>query len=372
MSPLRRLAIGFALVALVAAACGGAAAPTTTTTLPATTTTSPTTTSTTTTSTTTTTEVTTTTEDPTTVTTFPVGFSSPLNGLSANDLNLDRRAIAVKIDNHPQARPQSGVMDADAVVELLVEGGFTRFMAIFHDNDTDYLGPVRSLRPTDSTIAAAIGAPLVISGGQNWIQNLTASRGIGLIGENTSALFRISSRKAPHNLYGDTTKMRAVADARGYSNDPPGTLYRVDTWTLPDETATTITLDWADGDVVTWTYDEATRTYLRQTNGKKHNNVDRQGNVTQMHADVLVVLTGSETVAYPPTGVSGSGVPETNTLGTGAAYVFARGRVWQGTWKRNAIGDPFTLLNADGSEAAVPAGFPWISIFPAQRPFSFS
>ncbi|HLA66776.1 MAG TPA: DUF3048 domain-containing protein [Acidimicrobiia bacterium] len=370
MLPLRRTLIALVLLSLVAAACsgGGDAETTTTTSTAATTTTAASTT----TASTTTTTSTTTPEDTTTVTTYAPDYASPLNGLVATeDILLDRRAIAVKIDNHPQARPQSGLQSADAVIEILAEG-VTRFMAIFHDNDTDYLGPIRSLRPTDSTLAAAIGAPIVISGGQDWIQNLTAGRHVPLIGENTTALFRVASRAAPHNLYGDTTAIRVVADQRGYSNDPPGVLFKIDTWKIPDEAATEISLDWAPGSVVVWTYNEATRTYLRETGGKKNSTVDRQGNLTQINADVLVVLTGDETVAYPPTGVSGSGVPETDTVGSGSAYVFARGRMWQGTWERSAIGDPFTLLNADGTEAVVPAGFPWISIFPAARTITTS
>ena len=304
----------------------------------------------------------------------PGRFASPLNGLEAeDDILVDRRAIAIKIDNHPVARPQSGLQAADAIIELLVEGGFTRFIALFHDNDTDYLGPVRSLRATDSTLVTAIGAPLVISGGQTWIQNLAASRGVGLIGETTtSGLYRISARTAPHNLYGDTTALQETSDQRGYSNDPPLGLYKVDTWRIPDAVATNVSLDWADGDVVSWTYDEVGQTYLRETNGRNHNTVDRDGNLTQVHAEVLVILTGEEYIAYPPAGVAGSGVPATETVGSGDAYVFARGRMWQGTWERDTINDPFTLLNADGTEAVVPAGFPWVSIFPNDRLITIS
>ena len=150
---------------LVGAACSGGSSVETTTTVatpPTTTTTLPTTTSAATTS---TTLGTTTTLDSTIVTLLPEGFRSPVNGLRADlETNLDRRAIAVKIDNHPEARPQSGLQEADAVIELLVEGGFTRFIAVFHDNDSEYLGPVRSIRPTDSTIIPAIPAPFAMSG----------------------------------------------------------------------------------------------------------------------------------------------------------------------------------------------------------------
>ena len=145
---IRRTSLVLATLLVLGACSGGETADTTTTTTA--TTTSQSSTTTVADSTTTTAETTSTTAaDETTVTTYPAAFASPLNGMaSQNELNLDRRAIGVKIDNHVNARPQSGVLDADLVVETRVEAGFTRFIAFFHDNDSDYIGPIRSVRPT--------------------------------------------------------------------------------------------------------------------------------------------------------------------------------------------------------------------------------
>ncbi|MCP3976979.1 MAG: DUF3048 domain-containing protein, partial [bacterium] len=132
--------------ALLAAACSGDGAdPITTTTaittLPPVSTTGATTVA----SSTTTTSTSTT----TTTTTLGPQNPSPLNGLNVEDPELlERRAIAVKVDNHWNARPQSGIQEADMVYELLVEGGLTRFIAVFHHSDSGYVGPIRSLRPT--------------------------------------------------------------------------------------------------------------------------------------------------------------------------------------------------------------------------------
>ena len=83
-------------------------------------------------------EATTTTVAETTATTAPettttseagLGISEAINGLPADDRAVDRRVVAVKIDNHPKARPQSALQSADAVYEILVEGGITRVIA---------------------------------------------------------------------------------------------------------------------------------------------------------------------------------------------------------------------------------------------------
>jgi hypothetical protein len=370
MTSLPRIPTLVLTFALVTASCGGGdGAPTTTTT----TTVAPTTTAATTTvppTTTTTAPTTTTTGPETTVTTFPAGFASPLNGLSSDDtLKLDRSVIAVKIDNHPGARPQSGLLEADAIVELLVEGGFTRFIAFFHDNETDLLGPIRSIRPTDSTIILPTGAPLFMSGGQPWVQSLTASRGVRLLGES-SGMYRTSLHAVPHNLYGNTETLRARADARGFTNNPPGHIFTIDNWDYPDETATEIRLAWSGNTRVVWTYSEETRTYLRTMNNSVHNVQDVDRNMTQIAVDVLVILESRLYTATPPG--DGTPVPALDTVGSGDAWVFARGRMWQGTWHRGSISDPYTLRSADGSTAVVPAGLSWTSVFPAGQSISVS
>jgi len=360
MSPTSRILGLFAALALIAAACGGGSSAETTTTAAATTSSSSSTTSSS--SSTTTTDEATTTRG--TVPEVPDSLLSPVNGLPAvSEEGLTRRVLAVKVDNHPDARPQSGLPEADAVVELLVEGGFTRFIALFHDNDSVYLGPVRSVRPTDSTIAAALDATLVISGGQPWVQNLAASRGVPLMSEGSTGIFRIGSRVAPHNLFADTTALRETADSRGHSDEFGNPLYEIAGWdTLPDALAPTIELDWAPGHQVTWRYQDGE--YLRWEGSIEHRWVSRDGQSGgQLSADVLVILVGTQ---YAATG-DGKSLPATETTGSGQAYVFSEGRVMSGTWARASVDDSFTLTADDGSPMTVPPGRPWVQIFPHNR-----
>ncbi len=364
---MSRLFLLIGAFALFVAACSGEAAVTTTTTIATTTTTtapttttSPTTTSTTLAATTTTTTI----DESTTVTTVPEGFASQVNGLPAiRDSLLDRRAIGVKIDNHPRARPQSGLMDADSIFELRVEGGLTRFIAVFHDNESDYLGPIRSVRPTDSTMLAAFPAPLAMSGGQPWIQSLHTSRGIGLIGPGAGNMFRISAKVAPHNLYGTTEDLRAGADSHDFPDDPPQSLYPIVQWEIPETTADQVVLDWSDEVTVTWDWDGDR--YLRTHNGVPHEIVDQGGSAQQLAVDVLVILGAEFYTAYPSD--DQTPVPALDTAGSGPAWVFSRGAVWEGRWERANYGDQFRLIGADGTEAGVPAGFSWVSVFPDHR-----
>ena len=365
--------------ALVGAACSGgddATSTSTTTTAPTTTSLVASPTTATTEADTTTSSSTTTTEAETTTTTEsllpPEGTYSPLNGLAADDpALLERRAIAVKIDNHPKARPQSGLEFTDAIAEILVEGGFTRFMAFFHDNDTDYLGPIRSVRPTDAGVARPTGATLVISGGQPWVQRYVVNRGVNLVGES-GGTFRISSRVAPHNLYGDTVGLRDVADRRGFPDTFEGPIVpiadqRPDVSAAPD--ATTIVFEWAPGNTVTWRYEDGVyRRYIGSSTPAE--TVDRSGNRQQIEADHLVVMAGTLSTASPPG--DGSSVPQIDTLAGGTAYLFIDGKVIEGSWSRDDIADPFELVDRSGSSILVPPGRPWFNIFPEGRSITWS
>src|SRR5699024_820043 len=70
---------------------------------------------------------------------------SPLTGIDGNE-NTDDRIVGVMVNNHPKARPQSGLSKADIVFEVLAEGKITRFLALFQSEKPDMVGPVRSAR----------------------------------------------------------------------------------------------------------------------------------------------------------------------------------------------------------------------------------
>jgi hypothetical protein len=373
------------IAALVASACGGDDATTTSTplttlapvdTVAAADTTAPTTTA----------------AAVTTTTAVPLP-PSPLNGMGVEDeAALDRRVIAVKIDNHWNARPQSGIDQADAVYELLVEGGLTRFIALFHHSDTEYLGPIRSGRPTDPTLVKYLGAPLQISGAQPWISSVIAGYGVKLLGDNGNTTFRIGSRSAPHNLYGSTVLMREEADRRGYADEAPAApIFNFGEPTEGTPGATDITLDWSDRPEVRW---EWTGTeYVRFNGDIPHNwlalpsddeddstetSTTEDGSAEetpevlehQIATDTIVVVTATKYWASSSSG-AGSAVPALDTVGSGDAYVFYGGVVVEGSWQRDSVDERFELTLDDGSPIVIPAGRLWISVFPNSQQVSW-
>src|SRR3954447_25443220 len=88
----------------------------------------------------------------------------PLTGVPV-DAVPSRPALAVKIENSIDARPQTGLNAADIVWEEVVEGGITRFVAVYHSTLPEEIGPVRSVRPMDPAVAAPLHGLLAFSGG---------------------------------------------------------------------------------------------------------------------------------------------------------------------------------------------------------------
>jgi hypothetical protein len=347
----------FLVAALALAACSGAdAAQQTTTTIAPATTEAPTTT------TTTVPETTTTTQQ------FADGPTSPINGLVVEDETLlDRRALVVKIDNHPNARPQSGLSEADAVIELMVEG-ITRLVGVFHTGDAETVGPIRSMRPTDGQLATLFDGPLVASGGQDWVVSNIRSTGTQIIGEvGRPQTFRSSSRSAPHNLYGNTVALRELADSRGYTDEAPDALWEFGELPNDAAAASEIQLPFASGVVVRWAWDGDK--YTKTTNGAPHNWILPEGESEQMWAETIVVLEMLTYTQSPPPG--GGPAKAVESVGSGKAYVFAEGRVVEGTWQRESLDDTFTLTSGEET-MMVPPGKLSIAFFDRDRTVSWS
>lgn len=298
---------------------------------------------------------------------------SPLNGLPAPDgFSVTRRVVAVKIDNAYRARPQSGIERADAVMELMVEGGLSRMVGLFHQTDATYVGPVRSVRPTDAVLEA-IGATIGISGAQPWIADLVAAQGVSIIREGQvgpPTMFRIGTRVAPYNLYTSTVELRREADRRGYADVPPPSFFNFGPFQYGDApAATTIDVSWSDPVSTVWTW--SGNRYLRSMGAVPHSWIDETGNTARIAADTLIVIFGQYYEVSPPPGIKGSTVPAMATIGSGRLLMFSNGRVIEGTWSRPDNETWFTFSVA-GVELVVPPGVPWIHIIPHDRPVTWS
>ena len=303
---------------------------------------------------------------------FDVEKMSPFTGKELPPetwLNRPRRVIAFKIDNNINARPQSGLQEADAVHEILVEGGMTRFLAFFYDNTSKYLGPIRSARPTDPTVVRPYGGTLVVSGATAGLIPSIRELGVPVLEEqNSPVMFRISNRKAPHNLYADTELVRERIEERGfYFLQPgPGPLYpfglNQNNWV---KGADRVTVKYSEFTTVIWKLDGEKYSrfiidkYSENKEAVAHNFISQDGNYTDiLQTETIVVLQG------PIYKDQATTLPSVLTVGVGNAYVFNNDRYIQGTWRRGDINEPFVLTDLNGNDIQVPPSTQWVHILP--------
>jgi hypothetical protein len=323
-------------LALVAAACGGddgesAATTTETTAAPTTTTTEPTTT---------------TTEAP-----RPV---APLTGLPVDDeAALDRPALVLKIDNHPNARPQVGINQADVVYEELVEG-ISRLAAVFHSTDSDPVGPVRSARQSDIDIVAALDRPLFGFSGANAGVLRSVRAAANTIDASWDALpgsyWRDRERRAPHNLFTNTSDLFAAAPDDAAAPDPLFFYRDPDDAAPAGEPVVGVSMRFSTYEAV-YVWDPDAGTWRRSLQGTPH-----------VDADGVRVAPENVVVLFTPYSFSADGSPIARTVGEGDAWVLTEGVLVRGRWVRPTADEPALLVDDAGTAIELSPGRTWVGL----------
>ena len=279
----------------------------------------------------------------------------PLTGVAGEVPN--RPAMVVKIDNGSRARPQSGLDVADIVVEEEVEGGVTRFAAIFHSTNA-IVGPIRSGRTTDIGVLVSLGNPVLLYSGANdvtdallldrsSVQNRNAGR--------SSGYWRNNSRRAPSNLYSDTAPHWASASG---GPPPPMFAYRpAGAGSALGDPVSGLTVSYR-ANRASWSWDGSA--WLRSQGGRSHT---AASGARIAAANVVVVETRKVDTGMVDS--SGAVVPEFVFVGSGRATVFTDGKKIVGTWTRPTLASVATLTTADGTVIELTPGRTWIQIIQA-------
>jgi hypothetical protein len=294
---------------------------------------------------------------------------SPFTGLPVSEDVLGRPLLVVKIENSENARPQSGLDVADVVFEELVEGGITRFLALFHGDLPDEAGPVRSARPADVDLLSGLGpSGFAYSGARAEVQELLAATPSVRVVEGVDGFFRDAVRRAPHNLYIEPATVLDVVRARGArplvdigwrfnEQVPDDALACPATATDCADPGTAVVIEMSAAFRTGWAYDASAGVYRRQQNGRPFD-VTGQGEIGA--ANVVVLATRHY--------VGASGYDETDVTTTGAdALVLRDGRRYAARWEKPTASDPLRLLTPDGKPFPLKPGATWLHLPSADR-----
>ena len=288
----------------------------------------------------------------------------PLTGVPAAVV-ADRPALAVMIENAPQARPQTGLEQADVVWEEVVEGGITRFVAVYHSQVPQSVGPVRSVRPMDPAIVGPSNGILAYTGGQQPFIDAVGAAGIQsvVMDHGDDGFTTTRSRRAPHNVYGSPEDFWAQADDDRTSPPPAELVFArepgLGTATLTGGPATRldVRLTHASRAVWEWAGDEGV---YRRSEGDEPAVSSEQVRLSATNV-VLLSATMVNTRFKDPAGVP---VPETQLVGSGEGVVASGGKQVAVTWSKDAVDAPLVLTGADGKAVALEPGTSWIELGP--------
>lgn len=282
-------------------------------------------------------------------------YYSPLTGTEvADDATTKRPVTGVMIENSPEARPQSGLVEAGIVFEAIAEGGITRFLALYQETKPSSLGPVRSARPYYIDFNLSFDASYAHVGGSPQAIQDIKTLGVKDLDQfyNGNSYERISSRYAPHNVYTSMEKLDALNTSKGYTASKFTPIVRkID---VP-QTPTANVIDFSiSGPTYSprFTYDAASNSYRRVQAGAAH--VDEKNQ--QISPKTIVALVMAKSID-----TDGSHTLYTTT-GSGKMYVFQDGIVSEGTWSKADRKASFVFTDKNGLPMKLNRGQLWISI----------
>ncbi|MDJ1113087.1 DUF3048 domain-containing protein [Microbacterium dauci] len=269
--------------------------------------------------------------------------------------DADRPALSVKIDNQIDARPQFGIDRADIVFEELVEGGLTRYVAVWHSDVPARVGPVRSIRPMDPDIAGPLGGIIAYSGGQSrFVAMMKKTELHNAIhgGKDDRFMFRTDKRRAPHNVI-----LQADDVVTNYDSlDAPSAQFRYspEGWApLFGRASDGVDIVFSQASERNWRWSADAGVYARSQAGV----ADRVDDGTRITAENVVVLEVDIDGRY-------GHIPKTVMVDEGQGWVSTGGSVMKVTWEKTSRDARIVLRNAAGSEVRLTPGNTWVELMP--------
>lgn len=325
----------------------------------------------------------------------------PLNGAlyskTQKSLWEKRRPLGIMVENHIEARPQSGLSTADIVYEVVAEGGITRFLAVYYCQDADYVGPVRSARIYFIKLLQEYGDfPLYAHvGGANTpgkADALGEIRKLRWVNYNDLNQFsvpfpvfwrdyeRLPNRATEHTVYTSTGKLwQYAASKRNLTNvNEKGELWNRNfmRWQFQSDALEkdrgnlkTINFSFWDSGVsgysVSWHYDKATNSFKRFNGGSPH--LDKNtGN--QLEAKNVVIIFAQELPAndgYP------GGHLLYELIGQGEGIIFQNGKATKINWKKPSEEERMEFYTKNNAEVYFVRGQIWIEVLPLDNEVEF-
>jgi Protein of unknown function (DUF3048) N-terminal domain/Protein of unknown function (DUF3048) C-terminal domain len=292
----------------------------------------------------------------------------PLTGKPAPGGKVPQRPVlAVKVENTPDAYPLVGLQNADVVYEELVEGGITRFMAVYQCKESLKVGPVRSARTTDPQLLVQYDPKpiLAYSGAQLAVVNDIKHAGVLGFDETTGgdAFWRDPARVEPHNLFVNTAKLRTKAVKLTAGEGPPRRLFQFDPAVPKGKHVSSVSVPFSFSVAATWQWLPAAGRWERMYQDAPMT-LDTGEPITAANVIIQqVVVTNGKLVD-----VLGNPSPEVTLDGTGKAWILRNGVLIPGKWVRRGVGAVTKFETKSGEIIPLMPGNTWVELLPQGHP----
>lgn len=296
---------------------------------------------------------------------------SPINGLLFTEEEMEvlmkRAPVAVMINNHGDARPQSSLNFADIVFEAEAESGITRYMAIYWSHGVDKVGPIRSARqyylewlsPYDAIFIhdgySSSDDPRVNAGGNMYLY------GTRTISTNGAWREFDGVRFAPHNEYSSVNYAWEFADTLGWNifpSDFKAWEFKKDSPKEGQTYGASVAFNKyiPNGGIydVRWEYNPESNNYLRYFG--TISDIDQETD-EQVNAKTVIIQETTITQTF-----DSKGHLIIDTIGNGKATILMDGDVISATWRKNSRTDRTVYYNKDGKEMQFNRGRVWIEV----------
>lgn len=285
----------------------------------------------------------------------------PLTGRKPpKGVDVGRPAVAVKIENSLAARPQSGLDKADLVFEEIVEGGSTRFMAIYHCGSSSNAGPVRSARFDDPKIAEPYTRVIAYSGSNRLVEHELRKRKIVTLNElnQRSAFYRVPPATIlVHNLFVRTPRL--LADKRVRKLKPPKEVFEFGPVQKSAKRARRVRLNFNEKITIEYRYKKGR--WRRFEGGQFLTRSGKQIAVPNVLVQEVVVNNSRRLLDS-----AGNPSPRIKLRGRGRALLFRDGKVVKGIWKVGDDGVPH-YRRKNGADFVFARGPIWVALVPSRK-----
>ena len=287
-------------------------------------------------------------------------YAFPLSGIGTG-VESTQRPYAVIINNHPSARPQSGLHKADIIYEMLAEGDVTRFLAIFQSEHPEIIGPVRSARDYFVDFSKGFDAFFVAHGWSPDAKKILQAREVDNINGMTydgTLFWRDNSRVAPHNSYISFENIEKGAEQTGQlfaNNTPPlPFLTEQEASNLNGTNGLNVSVDYSSREIFEseYTYNTKIERYERYSYDEQ--TIDRETSEPIYLDNVFIVEMEHQII-------DSEGRRTINALSGGKGLLLQKGVAKEVEWKNI---DGRIVPYQDNKEVGLVPGKTWINIIP--------